>query len=103
MASVGQTRATVPVRFIDDAATFAAEVRSENDYSPSALADQADKRPDYFRPGTKVVWDVDPVAEVIHCYRAAAPTRPVEFRRGQTADAEPAVPGRTVAADEIFA
>jgi len=38
-----------------------------------------------------VVWDVDPIAECIHVYRATD-------RRGQLAEAEPAVPGWQVPA-----
>ena len=34
----------------------------------------AAKRADYFEAGTKVVWDVDPEAELIQCYRARRPT-----------------------------
>jgi len=91
------------MRFIAGPPTFAVEVRSENDYTPSAEAEIAAKRAEYFASGTLVVWDVDPVAETIACYRAAAPTTPVLFRRGDTADAEPAAPGWRVAADDIFA
>ena len=35
----------------------------------------AAKRADYFAAGTAVVWDVDPVAELIHVYRADTPDR----------------------------
>ncbi len=63
----------------------------------------AAKRADYFAAGTLVVWDVDPEADLVHAYRAAAPDRPVTFRRGEVADAEPAVPGWRMAVDEIFA
>ena len=62
----------------------------------------ADKRADYFAAGTQVVWDVDPLAEAIHVYKASAPTQPVTYRRGQTAEAEPAVPGWRVPVDWIF-
>src|SRR5205085_978300 len=94
----GAVRATAdrgpsPVRCVEGAPTLAAEVRSENDRGDAAEADMAAKRADYFAAGTSVVWDVDPVAETIDCYRAAAPTQPVRFRRGEIADAEPAVPG----------
>ena len=44
----------------------------------------ADKRADYFVAGTKVVWDVDPVAECIHVYKSPAPTQPTTYRRGAT-------------------
>lgn len=94
---------TNPMRFIHGAPTFAAEVRSEGDYGPAAELEMAEKRADYFLAGTQVVWDVDTIAEAIHVYRAAAPDRPVTFARGQTAEAEPAVPGWRVAVDWIFA
>jgi Uma2 family endonuclease len=57
----------------------------------------------YFADGTPVVWDVDPVNEIIDCYRSSSPTQPLRFQRGQIADAEPAVPGWRIAVDEVFA
>lgn len=91
------------MRFIEGAPAFAAEVRSENDYKPSAEADMAAKRADYFAAGTQAVWDVDPVAEVIDCYLASAPDKPLRFRRGDIAHAGPAVPGWQMPVDEVFA
>jgi Uma2 family endonuclease len=91
------------MRFIEGAPIFAVEVRSENDYTASAEAEMADKRVDYFAAGTLVVWDVDPLAETVAAYRSTAPTPPVIYRRGDFAEAEPAVPGWTMAVDEIFA
>jgi Uma2 family endonuclease len=88
------------MRFVEHAPTFAVEVRSENDYGPAADREYADKRADYFEAGTTVVWDVDPVAETITSYRAGQP--PAVFRRGDLADAEPAVPGWRIAVDEVF-
>jgi Uma2 family endonuclease len=90
------------MRFVPRAPTFAVEVRSENDYGPKAERDMADKRVDYFAAGTLVVWDVDPLAETIACYRAADPANPTVFRCGDTADAEPAVPGWRLSVDELF-
>jgi Uma2 family endonuclease len=87
-----------PLRFLEGPPTFAVEVRSENDDE----AEMADKRADYFEAGTKVVWDVDTEAEVIHKYLHSDPNKPVTFSRGQTADAEPAVPGWKVDVDWIF-
>ena len=89
--------------FVEGPPTFAVEVRSENSYTPSAEANIAAKRDDYFTAGTLVVWDVDPLAETITCYRAATPTQPVIFRQGDTADAEPAVPGWRIDVAEAFA
>lgn len=62
----------------------------------------AEKRADYFLAGTEVVWDVDTMAECILVYRASDPEHPVTYRRGDTAEAEPAVPGWRVAVDWIF-
>jgi Uma2 family endonuclease len=91
-----------PMRFIEGAPTFAVEVRSENDYGPAAEIDMAAKRADYFLAGTLVVWDVDPVSEVILVYRASDPTNPTTYRQGDVAEAEPAVPGWRVAVAEVL-
>lgn len=91
------------MRFIEGAPTLAVEVRSENDYGPAAEQEMAAKRADYFAAGTLVVWDVDPVAECVHVYRASSPTQPTTCRRGQIAEAEPAVPGWQMPVDQIFA
>ncbi len=93
---------TNPMRFLEGAPAFAAEVRSENDYTPSAEAEMAAKRADYFTAGTLVVWDVDPLAETIAVYRSTAPEKPVIYRRGDTTEAEPAVPGWRVAVDDLI-
>jgi Uma2 family endonuclease len=91
------------MRFIEGVPNCAVEVRSENDYTPFAESAMADKRADYFAAGTLVVWDVDPIAETVAVYRATAPDQPVIFRRGDIADAEPAVPGWRMKVDDIFA
>src|SRR5918997_6616572 len=46
-------------QFLDGAPSFAAEVRSENDYGERAEQEMAEKRADYFAAGALVVWDVD--------------------------------------------
>src|ERR1700733_1319741 len=43
------------MRFIEGPPTFAAEVRSENDYTAAAEVEIADKRADYLAAGTAVV------------------------------------------------
>ncbi len=88
--------------FIFHAPTFAVEVRSENDCGASAEDKMATKRADYFEAGTVVVWDVDPEAETVAVYRLEAPTTPTIYRRGDVADAEPAVPAWRMAVDAIF-
>ena len=90
------------MRFIEGAPTFAVEVRSEGDYTPAAQREMAAKRADYFEAGTLAVWDVDPMAKTIACYRAASPIQPTIYQAGDIADAEPAVPGWKVAVDDIF-
>jgi Uma2 family endonuclease len=92
------------MKFLEGAPVFAAEVRSENDYGPAAEKEIAEKRADYFAAGTLVVWDVDLLSEdVIKVYRASDPANPTIYRRGEIAEAEPAVPGWTMAVDELFA
>lgn len=91
------------MKFITGIPDLAVEVRSEGDYGPAPEMDLAEKRSDYFEAGTQVVWDVDPIAETITVYHASAPLAPVVFGRGETADAEPAVPGWRLSVDAIFA
>jgi Uma2 family endonuclease len=91
------------MRFIDGAPNLGVEVRSENDYGDAAELAMAAKRKDYFEAGTLVVWDVDPLAETVTVYRASDPMKPVVFRRGDVADAEPAVPGWRMKVDDVFA
>jgi len=91
-----------PMKFIANPPTFAAEVRSENDYGPAAEREIAEKRADYFEAGTEVVWDVDPEAESIRVYRRDRSDEPTLYVRGQVAEAEPAVPGWRIAVDDIF-
>jgi len=62
------------MKFLVGAPVFAAEVRSDGDYGPSAEREMAAKRADYFAAGTLVVWDVDLQSpDVVRVYRAAGP------------------------------
>jgi Uma2 family endonuclease len=91
------------MKFPSRAPDFAAEVRSEGDYGPGAEREMATKRSDYFAAGTKVVWDVDlQNNDVVRVYRASAPDAPTIYRRGDVAEAEPAVPGWTMPVNELF-
>jgi Uma2 family endonuclease len=91
------------MEFGTGAPIFAVEVRSENDYGPSAELKMIEKRSDYFAAGTKVVWDVDLLGEdVIRKYTIESQTVPTSYRRGEIADAEPGVPGWKFAVDELF-
>lgn len=92
------------MKFFEGAPAFAAEVRSEGDYGPRAEKELAKKRTDYFAAGTLVVWDVDLLGEdVVKVYRASDPENPKVYRRGEVAEAEPAVPGWRMAVDDLFA
>lgn len=89
--------------FAEGAPAFAAEVRSKGDYGAQAEEALAAKRADYFSAGALVVWDVDLLSDdVIKVYRAAGPTTPTAYRRGELAEAEPAVPGWRMPVDELF-
>jgi Uma2 family endonuclease len=91
------------MRFPQGAPVFAVEVRSENDYGRAAEEKMQEQRADYFACGTLVVWDVDLQSEdVVKSYKASDPENPVIFRRGDMADAEPAVPGWRIAVEEVF-
>ena len=91
------------MKFLQGAPIFAVEVRSENDYGKIAEKAIAEKRADYFAAGTEIVWDVDLLNEdVIKSYSRANPNEPKIFRRGEIADAEPALPGWTFPVDELF-
>ncbi len=114
------------MKFLEGAPIFAAEVRSEDDYGPVSVpravatgspevkirsddcspSDEraiAAKRADYFAAGTLVIWDVDLLSpDVIKSYTPEDPGTPKIFRRGDIADAEPAVPGWRIPVDELF-
>jgi Uma2 family endonuclease len=90
-------------QFLTGAPVLAAEVRSENDYGPAAEQAMAEKRADYFAAGTLVVWDVDVLQDrEVRVYRASDPDTPTLYRRGDLAEAEPAVPGWSMPVDELM-
>ena len=91
------------MKFLQGAPVFAVEVRSEGDYGPKAEREIAAKRMDYFAAGTKVVWDVDLLSEdVVRVYRADALDNPTIYRKGEIAEAEPAVSGWRIPVDDLF-
>jgi Uma2 family endonuclease len=91
------------MKFLDGAPVFAVEIRSENDYGKDAEREIELKRKDYFAAGTLVVWDVDLLSdEVVKVYRASDPDNPKIYRRGELAEAEPAVPGWRMPVDDLF-
>jgi Uma2 family endonuclease len=91
------------MKFYEGAPRFAAEVRSEGDYGAAAEREMAQKRADYFQAGTLVVWDVDLLnADVVRVYRHDDPDHPAVYRRGDLAEAEPAVPGWRMPVNDLF-
>lgn len=91
------------MKFLEGAPVFAVEIRSESDYGPAAEENIPKKRADYFAAGTLVVWDVDLLSDdVVKVYRATDPGNPTVYRRGEVAEAEPAVPGWRMPVDELF-
>ena len=91
------------MKFLEGAPLFAVEVRSENDYGAKAEERIKEKRHDYFAAGTEIVWDVDLLSDdVVKSYHRDSPHEPRIFRRGATADAEPALPGWKMPVDELF-
>jgi Uma2 family endonuclease len=93
----------VTMNFFEGAPVFAVEVRSKGDYGPKAERQMAQKRADYFAAGTMVVWDVDLLSEdVVRVYRSSEPERATIYHRGEIAEAEPSVPGWTMAVDDLF-
>ena len=89
--------------FLDGAPIFAVEVRSDDDYGRRAEREMQVKRADYFACGTLVVWDVDVLRQqVIRVYRASDPDNPTIYRRGDIAEAEPAVPGWRMPVNDLL-
>jgi Uma2 family endonuclease len=89
--------------FLAGAPVFAVEVRSAEDYGPAAERKMSAKRADYFAAATLVVWDVDVLREkLVRVYRSTDPNNPTVYRAGETAEAEPALPGWAMAVAEIF-
>jgi Uma2 family endonuclease len=93
------------MKFFDGAPVFAVEVRSEGDYGPATELGMAAKRADYFAAGTLVVWDVDLLDEtaVVRVFRDGDSEHPAaSYWRGDQAEAEPALPGWSMAVDDLF-
>ena len=90
-------------RFLKGAPVFAVEVRSEEDYGPAAEERLSRKRADYFAAGTKIVWDADVLRdELVRVYGAADPEHARVYRRGERAEAAPALPDWSMAGDDLF-
>jgi Uma2 family endonuclease len=63
----------------------------------------AQKRADYFAAGTLVVWDVDVLREkLVRVYRRDNADNPTLYQEHDMAEAEPALPGWTMAVNEFL-
>jgi Uma2 family endonuclease len=91
------------MRFLEEAPTFAVEVRSDGDYGASAEQWMGAKRGDYFAAGTLCVWDVDVLSpDLVKSYHSSDPETPIIYRRGDMADAGDAVPGWSMPTDDLL-
>ena len=94
------------MEFLPTPPIFAVEVRSKGDYGAAAERDMRDKRADYFATETEVVWDIDLLSTdvIVRKYTktGGAENSVATFKRGETADAEPAAPGFTMSVDDLF-
>jgi Uma2 family endonuclease len=91
------------MKFLKGAPAFAVEVRSDGDYGSRAEREITEKRSDYFAAGAICVWDVDLLSpDVIKAYFVGDPDNPIIFRRGDVAHAGEAVPGWSIAVDDLF-
>ena len=92
------------LRFAEGAPIFAVAIRSEHDYGPAQEREMAEKRADYFAAGTAVVWDVDLLgSDVVRVFRDGDAEKPAAvYRRGEVAEAEPAVPGWRLPVNDLF-
>lgn len=91
------------MKFPVGAPIFVAEFRDPDNYGPAAERAIADKISDYFAAGTQVVWDVNLQSnDVVRVFRKDSPDEPIIYRRGETAEAEPALPGWTMPIDDLF-
>ena len=96
-------RGPLSAKFHDGAPVFAVEVRSAGDYGPAAERAMAAKRADYFAAGTLVVWDVDVLRDqLVRVYRSSDPADPRTYRRGDVAEAEPALPEWSMPVDDFL-
>ena len=99
----GEIKEGINMRFLEGAPIIAVEIRSESDYGPAAEKRLAAKRADYFASGTQVMWDVDLQSEeVVRVYRAGRPDEPDIYRKGDMAEAEPALPGWKMPVEDLF-
>jgi Uma2 family endonuclease len=91
------------MKFYEGAPIFAVEVRNENDYGDNAEKSILALINDYFAAGALVVWDVDILSnDVIKVYRKSDPANPAIYKKGESAEASPALPGWKFPVNNLF-
>jgi Uma2 family endonuclease len=91
----GRRRPTQPVpRLVPD---LAVEVLSQS----NTPGEMSVKRDDYFTPGVRLVWEVDPSARTVTVY--TSPTQSTTLQVGDDLDGGAVLPGFTVAVADLFA
>jgi Uma2 family endonuclease len=83
-------------RFVEGAPLLAVEILSPSDM----IEDIQEKKDEYLKNGTEVVWIVDPFQQTVTLFRPEA--EPVLFSRSQTLSGEPELPGFTVSVADLF-
>jgi Uma2 family endonuclease len=90
----GRRRPTQPVpRLVPD---LAVEVLSQG----NTPGEMRVKRDDYFTPGVRLVWEVDPDTRTVAVY--TSPTQSTTLRVGDTLDGGAVLPGFTLTLAELF-
>jgi Uma2 family endonuclease len=91
----GRRRPTQPIpRLVPD---LAIEVLSQS----NTPGEMSVKRDDYFTPGVRLVWEVDPDARTVTVYTSL--TQSTMLRVGDTLDGGAVLPGFTLALADLFA
>jgi Uma2 family endonuclease len=84
------------VAVLDLAPDLAVEILSPS----NTAAEMARKRDEYFRAGTRLVWEIEPQLQQVRVYSAAEVF--TAFHAGDTLPGEPVLPGFSLLVQELF-
>jgi Uma2 family endonuclease len=97
VASAEQVAASpANARFIEGAPILAIEILSASDM----VEDIQEKKDEYLKNGTQLVWLVDPFQQTITVYRPGS--QPVLFNNSQRISGDPELPGFSAAVADLF-
>lgn len=108
VVETGETAAALPtgeslLSNLESQPDFIVEIGTSGDDSRLTERTLALTRATAFAAGTLVIWDVDLLRdEVVRVYRADDAATVTIYRRGEWAEAEPAVPGWRLPVDALF-